>query len=387
MTASLLAPLLWTLPWIVPPIVALFRSLNSRSLDDVPSIAPEGAPLVSVIVPARNEARNIERCVRSVLTSTYPSLEVIVVNDHSTDATGAIARTIAAEDPRLSVVDAPDLPAGWFGKQWACATGAAVAHGELLLFTDADTRHAPDLLSRAVNALRTRDASLLSIAGHQEMHSFWERIIQPQMFALLSIRYGGTEHVSNARRPEDVIANGQFILVQRDAYDALGGHALVSDRVAEDMALGQEFFRAGRRVVLVLALHQFSTHMYASLRELIEGWRKNIYAGGRHAALGGRAGRTLYPALLLAMPIVGLAPPIALVMSATGALTQGWLIWSASVVGISLLFWAAIYRFMGESVLYALLYPLGLATLLYIAIGAVIRGQRVQWKDRTYVST
>jgi len=386
-TASLLAPLLWTLPWIVPPIVALFRSLNSRSLDDVPSIAPEGAPLVSVIVPARNEARNIERCVRSVLASTYPSLEVIVVNDHSTDATSAIARTIAPDDPRLSVVDAADLPSGWFGKQWACATGAAVAHGELLLFTDADTRHAPDLLSRAVNALRTRDASLLSIAGHQEMHSFWERIIQPQMFALLSIRYGGTEHVSNARRPEDVIANGQFILVQRDAYDALGGHALVSDRVAEDMALGQEFFRAGRRVVLVLALHQFSTHMYASLRELIEGWRKNIYAGGRHAALGGRAGRTLYPALLLAMPIVGLAPPIALVISATGALTQGWLIWSASVVGISLLFWAAIYRFMGESVLYALLYPLGLATLLYIAIGAVIRGQRVQWKDRTYVST
>jgi chlorobactene glucosyltransferase len=386
-TTSVLAPLLWTLPWVGPPLIALARSLNSRSLDDVASDPPNPAPLVSVIIPARNEARNIERCVRSVLASTYPSLEVIVVDDHSTDATGSFARAIAAHDSRLVVIDAPDLPAGWFGKQWACATGARAARGQPPVFTDADTRHAPDLLSRAVNALHERDASLLSVAGHQEMHSFWERIIQPQMFALLSIRYGGTEHVSKARRPEDVIANGQFILVRRDAYEALGGHALVRDRVAEDMALGQEFFRSGRRVALVLALNQFSTHMYASLGELIEGWRKNIYAGGRHAALGGRMGRATFPVLLVALPIIGLVPPIVLLIAATGALASAWLVWSATVVAISLLFWAAIYRFMGESVLYALLYPLGLVMLLYIALGAVVRGQRVEWKDRTYIST
>ena len=384
---SAAAPILWTLPWIVPPVVALVRSLNSRSLDDVPAEAPSPAPLVSVIIPARNEERNIERCVRSVLATRYPSLEVIVVNDHSTDATGSIARTIASEDPRLVVIDAPELPDGWFGKQFACATGARVARGELLLFTDADTRHAPDLLPRAVNTLRQRDAALLSIAGHQEMHSFWERIVQPQMFALLSIRYGGTEHVSKARRAEDVIANGQFVLVRRDAYEAVGGHDTVRDRVAEDMALSQEFFRAGRRVILMLALRQFSTHMYASLRELIEGWRKNIYAGGRHAALGGRAGRGVYPAVLLAIPIVELAPPVALVLAAMGVVSGAWVVWSAIVVAATLFFWAAIYRFMGQSIAYALLYPLGLATLLYIAVGAVFRGQRVEWKDRTYVST
>lgn len=383
---SATTPILWTLPWIVPPAVALVRSRNSRSLDDASAVAPDPAPLVSVIIPARNERRNIERCVRSVLATRYPALEVIVVNDHSTDETGTIARAIARDDERLIVIDAPDLPGGWFGKQWACATGARIARGELLLFTDADTRHVPDLLPRAVNALRDRGASLLSVAGHQEMHSFWERIVQPQMFALLSIRYGGTEHVSNARRAEDVIANGQFILVRRDAYDAVGGHATVRDRVAEDMALGQELFRIGRRVVLMLALRQLSTHMYASLREVIDGWRKNIYAGGRHAALGGRAGRSVYPALLLAIPVVGLAPPVSLLLAATGALSGAWLVWSAIVVGVSLLFWAAIYRFMDEPIAYALLYPLGLATLLYIAAGAVFRGQRVEWKNRTYLS-
>jgi chlorobactene glucosyltransferase len=361
--------------------------LHSRSLDEFSPDAPVPAPSVSVIIPARNEERNIERCVRSVLATRYPSVEVIVVDDHSTDATGNLVRAIAREDARLRVVSAPELPTGWFGKQWACATGVSVARGELLLFTDADTRHSPDLLSRAVNAMRGRDASLLSLAGDQEMHSFWERIIQPQMFALLSIRYGGTEHVSNARRAVDVIANGQFILVRRDAYDAVGGHAAVRDRVAEDMSLGQNFFRSGRRVLLLLAAKHFSTHMYASLRELIVGWRKNIYAGGRHAALGGRLGRAFYPAFLVAMPIVALIPPLALLLSAVGVLSPAWLVWSAIVISVTLVFWAAIYRFMGESVLYAACYPLGVALLLYIAIGSVLRGRRVEWKERTYVSS
>lgn len=381
------APILWTLPWVVPPLVALVRSLHSRSLDEFSPDAPVPAPLVSVIIPARNEERNIERCVRSVLATEYPSIEVIVVDDHSTDATGNLVQAIAREDDRLRVVSAPELPTGWFGKQWACATGVSVARGELLLFTDADTRHSPDLLPRAVNAMRRRDASLLSLAGDQEMHSFWERIIQPQMFALLSIRYGGTEHVSNARRAVDVIANGQFILVRRDAYDAVGGHAAVRDRVAEDMSLAQNFFRSGRRVLLLLAAKHFSTHMYASLRELIVGWRKNIYAGGRHAALGGRLGRAFYPAFLVAMPIAALIPPLALLLSALGVLSPAWLVWSAIVISVTLVFWAAIYRFMGESVLYAVCYPLGVALLLYIAIGGVLRGRRVEWKERTYVSS
>lgn len=381
------APILWTLPWVVPPLVSLVRSLHSRSLDEFPPDAPVPAPLVSVIIPARNEERNIERCVRSVLATRYPSVEVIVVDDHSTDATGNLVRAIARDDARLRVVGAPELPTGWFGKQWACATGVNAARGELLLFTDADTRHSPDLLSRAVNALRARDVGLLSLAGDQEMHSFWERLIQPQMFALLSIRYGGTEHVSNARRAVDVIANGQFILVRRDAYDAVGGHAAVRDRVAEDMSLAQNFFRSGRRVLLLLAAQHFSTHMYASLRELIVGWRKNIYAGGRHAALGGRLGRALYPAFLLAMPIAVLIPPLALLLSALGVLSSAWLVWSAIVISVTLVFWAAIYRFMGESVLYAVCYPLGVALLLYIAIGSVRRGRRVEWKERTYVSS
>ena len=338
------------------------------------------------MIPARNEARNIERCVRSVLSTRYPSIEVIVVNDHSTDNTATIARTIAASDTRLRVIDAPQLPPGWFGKQWACAAGAKAARGELLVFTDADTLHAPDLLPRVVNAMHDRRAELLSVAGHQEMRTFWERVIQPQMFALIAIRYGGTEHMSNAKRPEDAIANGQFIAVSRGAYVAIGGHALVRDRVAEDLSMAQEFVRAGRRVAVLLARQQLSTHMYASLGEIVRGWRKNIYAGGHHAALGGAVGRWLYPAILIGVPLIGLIPPIALVLALFGLLSTAWLTWSSIVVVAALGFWLAIYSFMNAPLRYVALYPLGLAMLLYIAVGAVSRGRRVEWKERQYDS-
>ena len=370
------------------PLVSLVRIHRIAIARRVPARrAGADAPLVSVIIPARNEERNIERCVRSVLATRYPSVEVIVVDDHSTDGTGDLVRAIARDERGFESIGAPELPTGWFGKQWACATGVNAARGELLLFTDADTRHWPDLLSRAVNALRARDVGLLSLAGDQEMHSFWERLIQPQMFALLSIRYGGTEHVSNARRAVDVIANGQFILVRRDAYDAVGGHAAVRDRVAEDMSLAQKLLslRPSR-----VAPARRATFLHAHVRVASRAdcrMAKNIYAGGRHAALGGRLGRALYPAFLLAMPIAVLIPPLALLLSALGVLSSAWLVWSAIVISVTLVFWAAIYRFMGESVLYAVCYPLGVALLLYIAIGSVRRGRRVEWKERTYVSS
>ncbi len=383
---SLVAPVLWSLPWVVAPVAALLSWRGSRSLDDVSPQTSSDAPLVSIVVPARNERRNIERCVRSILAGAYSRFELIVVDDHSDDGTGDLARTIASNDPRCAVIEAPNLPAGWFGKQWACAAGAARAHGDVLVFTDADTWHAPDLIPRVVNAMRERDADLLSVAGHQETHSFWERVVQPQVFALLLFRYGGTERVSNAKRETDVIANGQFIAMRRDAYDAVGGHALVREKAAEDMALAQAFFRAGRRVVLIAGTAQLSTHMYASLRELVGGWRKNIYASGREAALGGAVGRALYPLFLLGWPLIGLAPSVALLLAAFGVLSTAWLTWAAIAVVAALAFWMAIYRFMKQPLWYAVLYPLGLAMLGYIAAGAVARGQRVEWKQRTYIA-
>jgi chlorobactene glucosyltransferase len=267
------SPLWWlaALPWIVIPIVILWRGSRSRTLDEVPDESPADAPLVSVIVPARNEARNIAACARSILSTTYPSIELIVVDDRSEDETGAIARSVAREDERLRVLGAPPLPEGWFGKQWACATGARQARGTILLFTDADTRHAPDLLPRAMRVMRARGADLVSVMGRQELGTFWERVIQPQVFTILLARYGGTEWVNESRSAVHKIANGQFLATTREAYDAVGGHESVRDNVAEDLALAQRYFAAGKRTVLVIGLEQLSTRMYESFGEIVRG--------------------------------------------------------------------------------------------------------------------
>jgi hypothetical protein len=382
-----LGPFAWATPWIVAPLVIAIRARYSRSLDDESPTPPAPAPLVSVIIPARNEARNVGDCLRTVLASTYPALEVVVVDDHSTDDTHAIATRIAHDDPRVHVVANPDLPPDWFGKQWACQNGAAHAHGDILVFVDADTRLAPDLVTRSTNAMLRTDADLFTVAGSQQMHTFWEKLVQPQIFAVLAARYGGAEIVNRSHRASDKIANGQYLMVRRAAYDALGGHALVRHHVAEDLMLAQRYFASGRTTVMMLGRHQLSTRMYTSLRELVAGWGKNIFAAGRDAVPFGRLGRIMFPITLPLPALTQLAPIVVLLLAALGVLGHDALLWSATCTIAMLLAWVGVYLFDGVNPLYALCFPLGAATYLYIVLAATARGSSVAWKGRTYVST
>ena len=365
----------------------MWRARRSPTLGDESPTPPPDAPRVAVVIPARDEARNIGACVRSVLATTYPALEVVVVDDHSRDATGEIARALAAADGRVRVLANPDLPDGWFGKQWACANGAAATTAGIILFADADTRHTPDLLVRTIAFMTRERADLLSVVGQQVMGSFWERLLQPQVFGLLAARFGGAGSVNRARRAADVIANGQCLVVRRTAYEALGGHAAVRDKVAEDLALAQRAFRAGLRVRAVVGLDQLSTRMYESLPELVRGWGKNVFAGGRDAVPFGALGRALFPLMLVAGPLFTLAPPIVLALSLAGVLGTAALVWSAIATALSLLWWGAVYRVAREPAWYALLFPLGALVLSYIVLTAIRRGSRVAWKGREYVSS
>jgi len=381
---SSFASVLLAAPWVLGPIAAIVRATRSRSLDDERAEPPHDAPLVSIVIPARNEARNIAPCVQSALASSYPRLEVIVVDDHSTDETGAIAASIAARDPRIRVIVPPPLPNDWFGKQWACATGAAKTRGTVIGFLDADTRQAPDLVTRVVNAMATRNADLISVAGTQEMGSFWERLVQPQVFGILLQRYGSTEHVNRSRFASSKIANGQCLWVRREAYDAVGGHGAVRHKVAEDLAMAQHWFRAGRTVSLVLGMDQLSTRMYTTLRELIEGWGKNVFAGGRDAMPFGALGRVIFPLLLVTPSLFQLVPAIVLALGLAGVLGSAALTWAAIATGANLVWWALVYLWLRASPAYALLHPLGAVMLLYITLRATVRGSRVRWKERDY---
>ncbi len=342
---------------------------------------------MSVVIPARNEARNIERCLRSVLSNDYPNFEVVVVDDQSSDATGEIARAIAKTDSRARVIETGAPPEGWFGKQWACETGSRATSGDIILFADADTTHSSDLLTRSVKMMVRRNADLFSIVGTQELGTFWEKLVQPLVFGMMFVRFGGTESITNSRFVTSKIANGQCLFVRRNTYDELGGHSLVKSHVADDMMMAQRFFARGKRVVAAEGMSQLSTRMYTSLGELVRGWGKNVFAGGRDSVPWGIFGRLIFPFLLFSAPLITIAPAAVLIATLFLSVSPGLMLWAVIAQSAQLLWWIAVYHRMHVPPLYALITPLGALIVLYIFVRAALRGQRVVWKGRAYLSS
>jgi len=376
------AGLAWSAPWWLALAVTAWRWRRSPSLEEYPADAPPDSPLVSVVVPARNEALHIGDCVRAILATRYPAVEVIVVDDHSTDTTAELARAAAGDDRRLRVIVPPPLAEGWVGKQWACHHGARTARGSILLFTDADVRHAPDLYARLLHALRATGAVLVSVAGQQEVRSFWERVVQPFVFALLAAWYGGPGAVNRHPSPRRKIANGQCLCFPRNAYEALGGHARVKGRAAEDLAFAQEVTRSGGRSHLVLGFRQMSTRMYSSLGEIVSGWEKNVYAAGRETLPDGAVADLLARVLVPLPAIVALVPPLALLPGVGGG-AVGFAFGVSASLSLVLAF-GIVGRAFRIAPWYALTFPLAALVYLVISVRAVARGRRIRWKGREF---
>jgi chlorobactene glucosyltransferase len=341
---------------------------------------------VSVVIPARNESETIETVVRSILASAYRPLELLVLDDRSTDDTAAIVERLAAEDGRLRLVRGAPLPDGWYGKAWACEQGARASTGTMVLFSDADTRHEPELLGRAVAALERERADLVTVAPHQRCVTFWERLIMPQIWLLLGLRYH-PRRVNRARRERDVIANGQFILTPRAAYEAAGRHAAVRHEVAEDLALAQTYLRQGLRIHFALAERLMETRMYRSLPQLVEGWSKNVYLGGRRSFPHEPVRRALVPVMLIAALAFWLVPPAVLLADVLGMEVGRLATPALAAAGLSVLFWGLISYGMRIPVTYGLGYPIAALMALYIVARSTWRGsRRVEWRGRVYGS-
>jgi glycosyltransferase involved in cell wall biosynthesis len=229
-----------------------------------------GLPVVSVIVPARNEEACLGACLKSLVSQAGVSVEIVVVDDGSTDRTREIAERFAG----VRVVDAGPLPEGWSGKNNALTAGVGWAKGEWLLFTDADTVHGPGSLAGALAEAKEQGATLLSYSPEQEVHGFWERAVMPVIFAELAGRYRPAE-VSDPASPV-AAANGQYILICRDAYDAVGGHTAIAGDLLEDVALARAVKRSGRKIFFRFGGDAVRTRMYRSFAQLREGWTKNL---------------------------------------------------------------------------------------------------------------
>jgi glycosyltransferase involved in cell wall biosynthesis len=228
-------------------------------------------PSVSVIVPARNEEASLRACLESLVAQDGGiTFEIIVVDDGSTDRTRAIAESF----PGVRVIQPGPLPPGWTGKNNAVTAGAREARGEWLLFTDADTVHKPGSLARALAESKQHYADLLSYSPEQEVHGFWEKAVMPVIFAELARTYRPSE-VSDPRSPA-AAANGQYLLITRSAYDAVGGHAAIATTLLEDVALARAVKASGRKIFFRFGGDAVRTRMYRTLPQLVEGWTKNL---------------------------------------------------------------------------------------------------------------
>ena len=254
--------------------------------------------MISAIIPARNEEAAIARAVESVAAQPEVA-EVIVVDDQSSDGTAAILRDLAVRIQKLKVLDAGDLPRGWIGKNHAAAVGAAAASGDWLLLTDADTYHYPGSARKALGDAADHEAVLVSYSPEQEMETFWERALIPFVYCRLAARFSFAR--INGPRQTDAAANGQFLMIRRDAYDLVGGHTAVAGEILEDVALARRAKQQGFGIYFAAPASVVRTRMYRSFGAMWQGWTKNLYP-----LMGGGA-RSLLLELLEASPVIELA--------------------------------------------------------------------------------
>ncbi len=383
--------LVWSLVFATLVAIALVRAVRQfrcyEKLPDEAAISPDDMPAITAIIPMRNEERNIGACLEGLRAQDYPHdrLDIVVVDDNSSDGSSAIVRRHAAADGRVRFMRAGPLPAGWAGKPHACWQGALGAHGEWLCFLDADTIAAPALLRSAVAAARERQLDMLSLSPFQELRFFSDRLVLP--FGFLAI--AATQDLArvNSAASGEATANGQCLVVRACIYFAIGGHEVVRQEISEDAALARRIKAAGYRFALLGAERLIRTRMYGNLSELWEGLSKNVTE-----VYGGPAATLAIAAVALflawsALPLLGatlaavLAKPTAANIAATAAAIAGDSVFFGTATALALRLKIPWW--------YGLLSPLAATMGAAIAVNGVLartRG-RVPWKGRVYAAS
>jgi glycosyltransferase involved in cell wall biosynthesis len=329
--------------------------------------------IISAIVPARNEEKNIARAVESL--AAQPEVgEIIVVNDQSSDGTASVLATLTTSGrmPKLRVIEAGELPDGWVGKNHAASLGAQAARGDWLLFTDADAVHLAGSAAKALSDAARTGAAMVSYSPAQEMRTWWERALIPFVFVRLGQKYRYVQ-INDPNSPA-AAANGQYLMVRRDAYDAVGGHRAVSGEVLEDVAFARLVKERGYKIYFAPGPDVAQVRMYRTFGAMWEGWVKNLYPLMR------RRDGDVWREILTTLPWV---PGLLLIAAPLG--------WMFPAVGLALL--------LGRHVAYGRMlktsqFPLGgikyyipAVTLYCAALWASARKYakgKVEWKGREY---
>jgi cellulose synthase/poly-beta-1,6-N-acetylglucosamine synthase-like glycosyltransferase len=362
LTAGLLALLV---PMAVIAVINLVAAPRLHRLAPAP-----GGPLVSVLVPARDEETNLRRLLPALAASGYPDLEVVILDDGSRDGTAAIARSRANEDPRFRLVDGLEPPPGWTGKNWACHQLSHHARGELLIFCDADVVPGPHAVGRTVTALSRDGADVVTAFPDHDRGGWFEEAVVPLVAKLPVAGLLVLPLVRRTKTAALAVGNGQWFAWRRDAYLAVGRHAAVRNDVLEDVRLARLAKRSGLELAPFIATRDLGVRMYRAPRQVWEGFVKNVYA------LAGGKDRTAGP--IIALFALAMAGPLVLPL-VPGA---GPLAWAPLVLlgGIRLSA-SALFR---DGIRTVVLHPVAVPAVLALAVTSRLRHRsgRVSWKGR-----
>lgn len=364
-----------TLSLIIITSITILNVLTFPRLDEAPM--PSETPRVSVLIPARNEAETITQTVKYLLGQSYPDLEIILLDDQSTDGTTDVASAAARGAPNFRVLPGRPLPPGWLGKNWACHQLAEAANGEILIFTDADVIWSPDAVSRVVGEMVTRDADLQTVWPTQITLTWPERLVVPLM-AFVIVGYLPLLAVHHIPWPIFAAAMGQCLAFRRSAYDRVGGHTAVHDSIIEDVAFAKAIKRAGLQLRVADGGNIILCRMYHDWREVRDGFAKNVLAGHGDSI----------PFLLVSWAfhwLLWLAPWVWLILGIF-IRTPWWPVWPLLLSGLGIGIRALTAAFSRQRVRDAIFMPI--STILMAIIASQAIGWRLfrggpRWRDRT----
>jgi chlorobactene glucosyltransferase len=359
-------------------LIELSNYIAIRRINDFSK--PEAGPLVSILIPARNEELNIGRCVNSILAQHYANFEVIVLNDNSSDNTLQILSSLESRDKRLRVISGEDLPSGWSGKNWACHQLSRVARGDIWLFMDADTYMKPGALSATIGALRDSEAGLLSALPAEETVTWGEKFIVPiihwAIFCIMPLMLA-----FHKRIPALSVSHGQYMCFTAEAYKKIGGHAAVRNRIVEDKELTQLIVKAGIKWRLFDGTNILICRMYRSSKEASEGLIKNLFP-----FFGYNIPYFIFVWIWLF--IVFWQPIVILIMLVAGVSIESKYIYpSLFNLGLSLVIWGIFYLRFKFPFYLTFLYPVTQMVVSTVAMFSMIRHLRgtAKWKARILI--
>ncbi len=375
--------------WILRHISISRAARESESLDSKYPLANDNPkPRVSLLVAAKDEENNIGRCLKSLLNQDYPNLQIIVMNDRSTDSTKQIIdEIVSGTDRDITAIHIDHLPDGWNGKQHAMYKGMQQATGEYLLFTDADCFfQCPSAVSITLEYSKNNDIDLLSVLPVLQSESFWERILQPVCSAVLMIWFQPLK-VNNPNN-KIAYANGAFMLFKRSCYEAIGGHELVKNTICEDMDFARLVKKAGKKLYVIQNVDLYRTRMYENFRDTFRGWSR-IFFG-----CFDKLQRVI--AAIVMLLVMSLLPYFFLIILLVKAIINGLVlsepasgvfVWSVIAITAQMSVLMRFYILTGSTWIRSLSYPVGAFITLGILLDSTTKffTKKVVWRGSTII--